>query len=110
MVKLKYLGLRSNLDFKMDYLVAGPYHVEGPGDVFEVDDADVKMLLERNPKMLVVVKDKPVEMHTCPVCEKIYKTEAGMQKHLVVAHGYDPETLEPPDAKEAPEVIGWDKR
>lgn len=84
-MQLEYLGVNEDLDLKMGYLVGGPYHIEGPGDIFEVDPEDGKLLLSENPKMLREVPEEVV--FTCEECGKEYKTEKGLAKHMETAHG-----------------------
>ena len=48
---LRYKGARTEFVLTMAWLTAGPYYVDGPGDVVEVLDADGITLLEEGPGM-----------------------------------------------------------
>ncbi len=91
-MKLKYLG-RQKPVFKMSYLLEGPYDFS-ESDTCEVGDADVKMMMKRNPKMFLVVEgDLPEEdeeegTFNCSVegCDKEYKTKHYLAKHIEAKH------------------------
>ena len=50
-MKLRYRGVQENLKLEMDYLIAGPYFVDGHMADFEVEDADGQEMLRINPRM-----------------------------------------------------------
>ena len=109
---LQYLGVRENLTFKMNYLVCGPYHCEGPGYVMEVDDVDAVEMLRQNPGGFREV-EKPVQAappagggsddagdsgdsgesaedlaaRTCETCGKVLKSPKGLASHIRLTHG-----------------------
>lgn len=106
---LEYMGKKENLTLKMPWFVSGPYFIEGPGDVFEVSDADGPELAKRNEKMLKIVpapvveekvtepvpqEDKPAEETeestripcSHPGCKATYANEANLAVHIKAMH------------------------
>jgi len=70
----------------------GPYYVGPPGSVFEIDDADKEAVMSGNERCFMEVqapaKEKVVlpELFECETCGKLYKTQKGLDKHVVAVH------------------------
>lgn len=92
---LRYLGVQKNITLKMKYLIGGPYYIDGPEYVFEIDDVDEKELLGQNPRMFAKVDgldpEPEPEGFTCAECQKVLKTEGGLASHIRQMHPAEPD-------------------